>query len=316
MTSTATVRTHTCISDLTPAPGVVSDTWLCFQCAIKKASALPGMSGVGSTVRLLAQPEAASAATARENASPATTNLSAAHTHTHTHTHHKIPIPRTSLTGCVQAFTPPSKLIDGLWDYSIVETVDVPAGLPAGDYVLSWRWVTEQLDSNAACFPGISLTDCLLMGRVAATTVCFPPRKSLMGCSWLQVGCRGDTSSVAQLRRYPDRCLGTQNSAEQCDFIICISIYLSTRTIYYLCIYLLPARARNTPSPAIIPAPVAKIGSSQPPPCRSAIPPSRIGHARKTQSAPCLCSPCACPTSEHTSSLSETSLKSRGDGTY
>jgi hypothetical protein len=41
------------------------------------------------------------------------------------------------------AFAPPFKKTDGLWNYSIVETVDVPADLPAGDYVLSWRWDAE-----------------------------------------------------------------------------------------------------------------------------------------------------------------------------
>ena len=41
------------------------------------------------------------------------------------------------------AFEPPFKKVDGGWNFSIVETVDVPADLPTGDYVLSWRWDAE-----------------------------------------------------------------------------------------------------------------------------------------------------------------------------
>jgi predicted carbohydrate-binding protein with CBM5 and CBM33 domain len=33
---------------------------------------------------------------------------------------------------------------DGFHDYSIVDTVVVPAGLPTGDYLISWRWDAEQ----------------------------------------------------------------------------------------------------------------------------------------------------------------------------
>ena len=33
--------------------------------------------------------------------------------------------------------------IDNPWTFSIVETVEVPGDLPAGDYVLSWRWDAE-----------------------------------------------------------------------------------------------------------------------------------------------------------------------------
>jgi hypothetical protein len=46
------------------------------------------------------------------------------------------------------AFPPPAfpaafSRTDGDWKFSIVETVDVPADLPAGDYALSWRWDCE-----------------------------------------------------------------------------------------------------------------------------------------------------------------------------
>ena len=33
--------------------------------------------------------------------------------------------------------------IDNPWTFSLIETVVVPAELPAGDYVLSWRWDAE-----------------------------------------------------------------------------------------------------------------------------------------------------------------------------
>jgi hypothetical protein len=37
-----------------------------------------------------------------------------------------------------------TKVEDGFHDYSVVDTVAVPAGLAPGDYLLSWRWDCEQ----------------------------------------------------------------------------------------------------------------------------------------------------------------------------
>ena len=33
--------------------------------------------------------------------------------------------------------------ISNPWTFSLIETVAVPSGLPAGDYTLSWRWDAE-----------------------------------------------------------------------------------------------------------------------------------------------------------------------------
>lgn len=63
---------------------------------------------------------------------------------------HSNPGPCAKNIGTKPAFAPPAfppsfkhKAFDGLWKYSIVEKVDVPADLPTGDYVLSWRWDAE-----------------------------------------------------------------------------------------------------------------------------------------------------------------------------
>ncbi len=37
---------------------------------------------------------------------------------------------------------------DGFHDYSIVDQVVIPADLPEGDYLLSWRWDCEQVRYN------------------------------------------------------------------------------------------------------------------------------------------------------------------------
>ena len=34
--------------------------------------------------------------------------------------------------------------MDGFHDYSIVDRVVIPAALPEGEYLLSWRWDCEQ----------------------------------------------------------------------------------------------------------------------------------------------------------------------------
>ncbi len=59
----------------------------------------------------------------------------------------KNPIPKSA-----DYFPPPFPgAVDSHWKFSLVDKVELPASLPAGEYVLSWRWdceLTSQVWTN------------------------------------------------------------------------------------------------------------------------------------------------------------------------